>query len=268
MQQSFGGKGLNQSVAMARAGQEVWHAGFVGNDGKELVAAMKKEGLHLDYLGEANCPTGHAIIQIDEEGQNSIIINAGANAEISEAIIDNVLNNFENGDYLVLQNEVPNVAYAIQKAHDKGMIVFINPSPIETAEDIDNIKLADYIILNEVEGEILSNKENFCDILDRLSIQFPRSTIVLTIGDQGAMCKNSDGVYKQGSYRVNVVDTTAAGDTFTGYFISAISQNLDMEEALRIASIAGAISVSRAGAVNSIPYMEDVRQFRKTVHQL
>lgn len=259
--EAIGGKGLNQSIAMSHAGGEVWFAGYIGKSNADLCPAMEKEGLHLDYLKMIDAPTGHAIIQIDEEGQNCILIHAGANGKVSEEYIESVLKNFGEGDFLVLQNEIANVDYAICEARKVGMTIFLNPSPINTGKEISNIELVDYIILNEIEGAILTGKTDFDDILSSLQEKYKHTTIILTIGDRGVLCSSKRERYSHGCYRVQAVDTTAAGDTFTGFFIVALSKKKTLDEALKFASLASALCVSKQGAVPSIPTLEELRNF-------
>ena len=265
--QSVGGKGLNQSIAMARAGVTVWHAGCVGKDGDELIDLMQSDGIHLEYLEKSDGLTGHAIIQINKKGQNSIMIHSGSNNLVNCEYIDRVLGEFENGDFLVLQKEIPNIDYAICRAREKGMVVFLNPSPIEHINDIENIDKVDYIILNEVEGRILSDKESYIEILDALKDKYVRAAIVLTIGKNGVLYRDHTYALSHASYNVDVVDTTAAGDTFTGYFIASVSRGESAEKALEDASLAASICTSRFGAAVSIPHRREVMDFRKTAQK-
>lgn len=257
-QVSFGGKGMNQSVAIARAGAPVWHAGVVGDDGAEITQFMQSEGVQVDYLVTAEGATGHAIIQIDRTGQNCILICPGTNNAVSKAFVDNVLSKFARDDFLVLQNEISNVDYAILRAHEIGMKIFLNPSPIETSHDIPNIELVDYLILNEVEGRILTGEHTDQSMLAALHQRFPRSAIVLTLGEKGVLYQDSRQFLACNAYPTQVKDTTAAGDTFEGYFIASLYEGLTVERALRRASKAASVCVSRQGAALSIPYRKEV----------
>lgn len=255
-----GGKGLNQSIALVRAGADaIYHAGGIGkSDGGFLKNILLNNHVNVDLVREFDSPTGHAIIQIDKFGENCILLYGGTNQLLTEAYIDEVLENFQSNDFIVLQNEINLLDYIIRRAHQKEMKIFLNPSPIN--EKIFGLSLdyVDYLILNEVEaGELCPNTEK-SDLLNSLSEKYPNAKIILTLGEAGVAYKDGNNVLRHGIYDVAVVDTTAAGDTFTGYFISAISNGHEPTKALEIASIAAAIAVSRNGAEPSIPYLGEV----------
>lgn len=263
MKDFFGGKGLNQSIALARAGAKVYHAGKVGHDGKALIECLKENGVNTDYIFVAeSLPTGHAIIQVDKKGQNCIIIYAGANGDISENDIDEILSNFDKGDLLLLQNEISNLEYAIKKAHSLGMQMALNPSPItRQLASSDALKYVDWFILNEIEGYEITGKKEGMEICHALKASYPDCRVVLTLGKKGCMYYDGKDCFSHGIYDVPVVDTTAAGDTFTGYFLACVSEGLSIEKGLELASKAASISVSRAGASPSIPDRNEVESF-------
>ncbi|MDR0526337.1 MAG: ribokinase [Spirochaetaceae bacterium] len=259
-----GGKGLNQSIALARAGADVFHAGCTGkDDGAVLINALKTNGVNTDYITSLEGASGHTIIQVDESGQNCILLFGGANQAIGEAQLESALKNFSPGDFIVLQNEINLSAEAAKRAIKKEMRVVFNPSPANNAiKEVLNQKI-DFLLLNEIEAQIISGKDDnagFEAQLEALVKQFPQTTIVLTCGKHGVLCASRNNVYRHGTYDVNVVDTTAAGDTFTGFFISQIIDGKNIETALRIASLASSIAVSRAGAAASIPNLKEVLQ--------
>lgn len=256
-----GGKGLNQSVALSRSGGEVYHAGGIGrSDGLFLKSLLKDNKVNTDYVRELDCPTGHAIIQVNSKGNNCILLFGGANVQQDKNFIDNVFDKFEEGDYLVLQNEVNNLKYIVECAHKKNMIIFLNPSPFNSVITDLNLDYIDYFLLNEIEaasmGEIESDDIN--ELITNLKNKFPRAKFVLTLGKNGVCYFDEKQIFKHGIYDVSVVDTTAAGDTFSGYFISCISKKVSIEESLRIASIASSLAVSKSGAAVSIPLIDDV----------
>ena len=253
-----GGKGMNQSIALARAGAVVVHAGMIGKDGCDLLEVLQEAGVDTGLITLCEVPTGHTIIQVTPEGENCILLFPGANKEINRAYVDKVLSSFDKDDILILQNEVSSVAYAMKAAKDKGMKIAFNPSPFEAEVKSYPLELVDFWLLNEIEGLALTGKENPDDILTTMGAIYPGAVIVLTLGENGVLCYASGNVLSHPSYKTTVVDTTAAGDTFTGYFISSISMNKEVEEALRLASIAASISVSRQGASVSIPLMDEV----------
>lgn len=258
MHRFVGGKGLNQSVALANAKANVYHAGCVGNDGKILKDFMLNAGVDLTYLKTADAATGQAIIQVDKSGENSIVIFAGANHLISEEYIDSVLSNFEAGDFLLLQNEINNTDYIINLASQIGMKIFFNPAPF--TEDVRSLALEKLycLIVNETEAAALCQKDGIDGFADFLKATLPKTHAVMTLGKSGSVyIQNGKRTY-QNAFSVKAVDTTAAGDTFVGYFIAELSRGKSPEDALNTASKASAISVSRHGAAPSIPTLKEV----------
>lgn len=260
-----GGKGLNQSIALAKAGTEVYHAGAIGPDGKFLLETMEQAGVNTDHVAVlTNGRTGNAIIQRDKDGDNCILLYGGTNQMITEEQVDGVLSNFSTGDYLILQNEINQLPYIMKKAHEKGMVIVLNPSPMN--DKILELPL-DYVnifMLNEVEaGQILNCSSDIMHdrLAEKLRESFPGATVVLTLGGEGSICIDRASLFAQGAYRVSVADTTAAGDTFTGFFIGGLLSGKTKQKAMQEASAAAAIACSRAGAAPSIPTPEEVKAF-------
>lgn len=263
-----GGKGLNQAVAVSLALEKnpeisVYLAGGIGKeDGDFLLKALEAFSLNLDFLFSYDESTGHTCIQVDNSGKNSIIYYAGANGLQSKKVIDKVLDNFSKGDYLILQNEINNVDYLIKIASEKGLIVFFNPSPFTEEIFSYPLSLVDYFFVNETESRLLINsKVEMSDeeTLEVLKERFPKSNIVLTRGQKGVLFSHNGKTTSHGIYQTKVLDTTAAGDSFTGYFIASLAQGADDKEILATASKAGAIAVSREGALPSIPHYYEVK---------
>lgn len=259
-----GGKGLNQSIAVSRSGADVWHAGAVGkSDGEFLIKQLNEAGVNTDYVKRLEVPSGHAIIQRQPDGGNCILLFGGSNQEITRRMADEVLEHFGKGDYLLLQNEISEVGYIMKRAAEKGMRIVLNPSPMD--EKIGKLPLenVDYFLLNEVEAESLcgegANRPEA--MLEKMANGFPKAKIVLTLGSQGSLYWDGEKMIKQPCYKVKAVDTTAAGDTFTGFFIGGLSQGMEGVKALDWAAIAAAVAVSRAGAATSIPSKEEVDRF-------
>lgn len=254
-----GGKGLNQSIALSKAGANVYHAGKIGQDGLMLTKRLTENGVNIEYIKiQPDIPTGHAIIQVDSKGQNCIVVYGGANTNILEKDIDDILHNFEAGDILLLQNEVNNIEYIIEKAYKKNMRIALNPSPIGELASSDKLEYIDWFILNEVEGFEITGKKSGKDICFNLVERFPKCKVVLTLGKQGCIYYDGIQFYEHSIYDVKVVDTTAAGDTFTGYFLACTVENMDIDKTLTLASKASSIAVSREGASDSIPTREEV----------
>ena len=254
-----GGKGLNQSIAAARAGMNVYHAGCIGADGKMLSSMLSQNGVDVgSLLVLDNVKTGHAIIQVSSSGENCILLYGGANLSVSREYIDKVLDGFDKGDMLLLQNEISNVDYLVDAAYSKGMTVVLNPSPInENIEKIDISKLS-YLILNEHEAEAMTGKTEPKEIRDALISRYPGLSVVLTLGRAGAIYFDNREYVSHPAFDVTAVDTTAAGDTFTGYFLASISNGLSPRDALKRASAASALAVTRKGAAPSIPTNKEV----------
>lgn len=253
-----GGKGLNQSVAAARAGAMAYHAGCVGNNGEMLRQILEESGVDTTFLETVDSANGHAIIQVSRKGENAIFLYPGSNEKITEEQIDRALQPFAAGDFLLLQNETNLVPYAVRRGAERGMKVVLNPSPFnEKIREID-FSLLSYLILNEVEGKALTGSDDPRECIGLLRKQYPNLAVVLTLGKEGSIFCDGSGTFYQPAYRVCVVDTTAAGDTFTGYFLSSLADGDSCADGLRIASAASALAVSRMGAAPSIPRKEEV----------
>lgn len=264
-----GGKGLNQSVALARAGAEVYHAGAIGADGKLLADMLESSGVHTEYLQTIDGASGHAVIQVDRSGQNNIIICGGANRKIEKSYISEVIAHFDAGDMLLLQNEISNIAFAMEEAKKRGLQVAFNPSPIDEGVWECDLNLVDLFVLNEVEGRILAGirSEEPEEIMTALKEKFPDASFVLTLGDRGAYYFNRETKAFHDIYAVKAVDTTAAGDTFCGYFLAGLAEGMEMEENLARASAASALGVTRKGAAPSIPVRKETEEFMKQRNQ-
>lgn len=254
-----GGKGLNQSIALARAGAEVYHAGRIGTDGTSLTALLNENGVNTDYVSVSRSPSGHAVIQVTKEGQNSILVYGGANKEISTKQIMNVLSNFDEGDRLFLQNEINGVPALINSAARKKMEIIFNPSPI--GQDIPSYPLdkISWFVVNETEAEAITGVEGSENVLAAFAKKYPNANVLLTLGENGAYCKIKNETYFQDIFHTPVVDSTAAGDTFLGYFF-ALLDTRGVKESLRYAAAASALAVSRKGAAMSIPTAGEVEE--------
>ena len=253
-----GGKGLNQSIALARAGAQVIHGAVLGSDGDFLLRTMEASGVDTSRIAKTEYPSGHAIIQVDKNGQNCILLFAGTNHQIDRAYIESFLTDAEKDDILLLQNETNALDIAFEVAHQKQMQIVFNPSPFHT--DIKKLPLS-YVtwwFCNEIEGAALFGSDNPKEIAKNFTCQFPDSNLILTLGTEGSVFIHADTYLEQPIYKVKAVDTTAAGDTFTGYFIAAVTSGKAVADALDIAAKAASITVSRMGAAGSIPKYDEV----------
>ena len=258
MQLFPGGKGFNQTLALAKAGADVYHAGMIGNDGLWLKKMLEEAGADCTYLFTTDTDTGSAFIQIDAEGQNCIVLDAGANHKNRSELTDQVIEGFSAGDILLLQNEINGIDYIIEKCHEKGMTIVLNPSPMNDALLAYPLEHVDWFIMNEDEGMRLTGKESSTDILDSVEKNYPGTSVVLTLGSEGAVAMHRGERYTQGAYKTHVVDTTGAGDTFTGYFLAFFAKGAPIAKCLDTAARAASIAISRMGAGTSIPKIGEV----------
>ena len=259
----LGGKGINQSCALAKAGVEVWHGGLIGEEGKMFLDACDEYGVNRTFIRIVDGPNGHTVIQIDKEAQNSILLFGGANQRFTKDYIDEILAAFDAGDILLLQNEVNLLPYMVDSAYAKGMTIVLNPSPFNDKLKAVDMSKVGIFILNEVEGFQLSGETDPDKILEKMHDLYPNAKIMLTLGKDGAVY--SDGKQKifQPIFKVQAVDTTAAGDTFTGYFLAGLVEGLPMDKVLERCAKASSICVTRPGAVPSIPYRAEVMEALK-----
>ena len=236
----------------------MFHAGCIGADGDFLADMMSESGVNTKYLKKVDGKNGHAIIQVTSSGENSIFLYPGSNEMVTKEYIDTVISNFEAGDILLLQNEISNVSCIVEKAFDKNMCIMLNPSPFnEKISEIDFSKLS-YLLLNEIEAKCISGSSSVDEAIGYLQTNYPGIKIILTLGSKGSVYFYNSEKTGQKAYKVTAVDTTAAGDTFTGYFASGLSKGLSVSESLNLASMASAISVTRNGAAPSIPVLDEV----------
>lgn len=254
----LGGKGINQSIALAKAGAEVYHGGLIGNGGQSFLDACKEYGVHADFIRKVDALDGHTIIQIDKNAQNSILLFGGTNQMLTEEFVDEILSHFTSEDILLLQNEVNLLPYIVDQAYAKGMQIALNPSPFNNKLDAVDMTKIGIFLLNEVEGNQLTGLTEPDQILDKLREPYPHAKVVLTLGKNGAMYADETQRVFQPIFKVKAVDTTAAGDTFTGYFLAGLMAGMPIQDVMKMSAKAASIAVTRAGAVPSIPYRDEV----------
>lgn len=282
-----GGKGLNQSTALAHAGLDVAHAGMIGGDGVFLKGFLEAEGVDVSRIAVSDIyPTGHTVIQVAPDGENSILYFAGANKALSSNYIDEVLADFGSGDFLVLQNETNAVGEIIEKAARKGLKTVFSPAPYDASVQALDLSTLYALILNRTEAcGILGLDDGTSDaggqalsaeaMLTALAKKCPNTIVIVTLGSAGAAYRLPDGeIRRVPVFEVpEVVDTTGAGDTFTGFAVRALARYaencaggagpfepdaeffLDMHAAAE----AAALSVMKPGAAESIPRWSDLR---------
>ena len=263
-----GGKGANQAVAMARLNGTVSMIGKVGNDGfgKTLIKALNNDNVNTDYVHTADCSTGVALITVDKNAQNAIVVAPGANFELTKDDIDKNIDCIKNIDIVVIQLETPleTVKYALQMAKKLNKYTILNPAPAVKLDD-EIIKNVDLLTPNETELEIISEIkiENEDDINKAAYKMIEKGVkeLIVTLGSKGSLYINKEKSFFKPAYKVDAVDTTAAGDSFTGALAVALANNKTMEEAMDFASKVGALSVMKEGAQSSLPTLKDVINF-------
>ncbi len=256
LERSVGGKGANQSVGAAFAGEAlVYHVGKIGNDGLFIPPLLEEKGVKVSYLKECGTPTGQALIQVTEEGQNSIVLYGGGNQTFTEPEVLAVMDYMSKGDWILLQNEINLNNFVIEEGKKRGMKICFNPAPYDDKIKDLPLDLIDIFVLNETEAEGLSGESDPLISLDILSRKYPEAEILITLGKDGVLQKQGAGeIHSCGVWEVPVKDTTAAGDTFIGCYAANRSKGIDVAEALERASRASNITVMREGALPSIPH--------------
>ncbi|MGN8968319.1 ribokinase [Intestinimonas sp. HCP28S3_D6] len=264
LQVNCGGKGLNQSVALARAGVEVWHAGCIGPEGEFLRDKLTSAGVDTTFVRQVEGSTGHAIIQVDRSGQNSILLYDGANSRITESFVDQVLEHFAPGDVALLQNETSCVGYIMDRAAALGMRIALNAAPANEKLNGLPLEKLSWLLVNEVEGAFLAGTEDPEEIARVLTARYPKTMLVLTLGVQGSLAVLGQERVRMPARTVKAVDTTAAGDTFTGYFLRGVLDGRSLEESLGLAAAASALAVTRVGAADAVPAYDEAVAFYRS----
>lgn len=261
IEKNAGGKGLNQACAISKTGLDVFMAGCVGEDGEMLLQTLSSFGVDVSNVKRVDVPTGNAIIERSKDGQNSIILFAGANRVIGKEMIDDVLVSFSQGDIIVLQNEINGLDVIIDKARAKGMYVVFNPAPFDNSVFSHPLEKVNLLVVNEIEGAGLAEKRedsSYLEILDTLREKFRENEVIMTCGCNGSYWQKGNERIYQEAFKVDAVDTTAAGDTFIGYFIASRELGYSVVESMKYATIASSITVTRKGAAGSVPEGKEV----------
>lgn len=262
-----GGKGANQAVAIGKLGTEVTMLGKVGKDsfGKDLINSMKESGVDTRYIEEGEKSTGIAKIIVEENGQNRILVVAGANSEVDKAYIARHLDVIKECDIVVAQLEIPveTVAYALAKAKEFGKMTILNPAPARELDD-EIIKNSDLIIPNESELALITGmptetEEEIKKAGEKL-LDMGVSNLIVTLGSKGSLLLNRETCEFHSAYKVKAIDTIAAGDSFIGGLVRELKDN-NVGEAIEFATKVSAIAVTRKGAQTSIPTIEEVENF-------
>lgn len=257
MQTGLGGKGANMSVATARAGSHVVHIGAIGKDGFWARDRLMEYGVDTRHIALSSEPTGHAIINVDQAGENAITLLSGANRAIEENAINAALALGQTGDIFVTQNETNAQALSSEIASKLDFRVCYAAAPFDANAVEAVLPFLDFLILNEIEAQQL--EVALGQPIDHLDL----ADVIVTLGGKGARWINRAGGIDQrfDALKVTPVDTTGAGDTFTGYVLSALDRGLSMGQAISLAMRAGALMVTRLGAADVIPDLKEVEEF-------
>lgn len=264
-----GGKGGNQAVAASRLGGDVYMIGKVGNDGfgESLLKQLKADNVNTKYVQVEEGPSGVALITVDENAENAIVVSPGANFKLTETDIDKCIDAIKESATVVIQLETPidTIKYALEKSKELGKFTILNPAPaVKLSDDI--IKNVDLLTPNETELEILSGVSINCedDIKKAANVMIEKGVkqLIVTLGSKGSLYLDKDTMEFKKSYKVDAVDTTAAGDSYTGALSVALSQNKSIDEAMEFASKVGALCVTKVGAQTSIPNLYDLENYK------
>ncbi len=257
-QMFVGGKGLNQSIALARAGADVCHVGCIGKDGDVLRQVLEKNGVNTSLIERVDGPSGHAIIEVDSKGENSILLYGGANMKNNADSISKVFEHISEGEFVLMQNEINGIPQIIEQGNKLKCQIIFNPAPMSTEVMNYPLQKVDCFILNQSEAEAMTGYNEPNEMLRQLQKQFPHGKIVLTLGSRGAIYKDAKQQISIDAVLTEAFDTTGAGDTFIGYFLAEMCQKESIYRALKIASKAASHCIQRAGAADSIPFRNEL----------
>lgn len=255
-----GGKGLNQSLAAAKAGAEVVHVGAVGSDGEWLRELLETSGVDASGVRVVGEASGHAVIQVNDAGANAIVVTGGANRKLVPADVERAFAQMAPGDWLLLQNEINDLDLVLRRAEEERCQVAFNVAPVDGREAhyaLDGVAL---LIVNEVEAAALAGIAEPKAAVRKLRQRHPQTEVVLTLGADGLIHAGEEGVTTLPPFPVEAVDETAAGDSFIGYLMAGLLAGESMSYALRMGAAAGALAVTQPGAATSIPEKEAVRE--------
>ena len=256
-----GGKGLNQSIAVRKAGTDsVYHAGNIGKNGDLLKFTLLEHKVNIDFIEKSNVDAGHAVIQLSEDANHTILVHAGSNYCNSKAMIERTIAHFEKGDILLLQNEINDIDYIIDLAHARGMRIFLNPAPFDEKVFKYDLNKVDTLIVNASELFALTEADSIETAIKRLK-KF-EVNVLLTLKLSGGIYFDTAGnQVRYPAYQAETIDSTAAGDVFIGYFLAGIIQNKTIKVSLNQASKAAAVSTTKVGASDSIPSPEAIQAY-------
>ncbi len=262
-------QGTQSGRSCARAGADVWMAGNIGPDGRFLADLLHDAGTHTELIREGDMLTGTAFIQNEKSGDNCIIVSSMANHRVDEGQMDEVFEQFGSADLLLCQNEINHMEDILKRAREKGMTVVFNPAPMTDEIRQFDLSTIDLLIVNESELRALLGLDDpalsLSDLMDRGRTVCPSTRMIVTAGHKGAWYQDKEQRFFVPAFHVEAVDTTGAGDTFAGYVCALLARGDSIESAMKTASAAAALSVTKKGAASSIPSLEKTEEFLKNI---
>ena len=253
--QGLGGKGANQSVACARSGAQIFHIGHLHEKDNNWLSFLQGSGVDISHIKLGDVPTGHAIIIIDEtNGENQILLLAGANGAIDKSALENSLAQATSSDWALCQNETNLGVEFLQMAHAKGLSICYSAAPFVKEVVLSVLEIVDLLVVNEIEAAEIEKA------LAAPPAQWGVAHLIITKGGAGAEYYGKDGQFHQPAHKVKAVDTTGAGDTYLGFLLGRLSMGDGMRQAMAIASKAAAIQVTRYGTAEAIPLMSELEK--------
>lgn len=260
-QQLLGGKGANQSIALAKAGAEVRHVGRINNNDAAIKQTLIKHGIDCKYVQCTETPSGHAIIQVTPTGENAIVLFGGANQELDSKTVMAALDSTKSADWVLTQNETSAIDEALKQAKEKGLKVAFNPAPMTASVKELPKECIDLLIVNEVEASEFAETDELSQIEAFFHQHWAHAEVIITLGKAGVVMLKKGQRIEVPAFVVEAVDTTAAGDTFIGYFLAAYADHTDAKQSLTRACAASALAVTVEGAAQSIPEQDTVNRF-------
>lgn len=259
---ALGGKGANQSVAIAKAKGQVFHIGAIGQADKKFLKLLASCGVNTSYVQELDSPSGHAIVMVEKQtGQNQIIIYSAANRKIKKEQLENALQKANPQDWVLAQNETSLVADFFEMAKQKNLKICYSAAPFIPQQTAKLLPLTDLLVVNEIEITAL------CEYLDCKIIDLKIPHLIITKSDKGISYFGEQGNFDLSARKVKVVNSTGAGDTFLGYLLARISQGWSIKQASEQAIIAASLQISKQGTINAIPSLEEVEKVEKVEKQ-
>ena len=260
-QQLLGGKGANQSIALAQAGADVQHVGSVHENDAAFKQTLIKHGVDCRSVTCSDTPSGHAIIQVTPSGENAIVLFGGANQTIDNNSVRKALSDTTSSDWVLTQNETSSIDEVLKQAKNKHLKVAFNPAPMSESVKSLPLECVDLLIVNETEAAAITGERELDAIISHFQSEWADTEIIITLGKAGVKMLRKGNIIDVPAFTVDAVDTTAAGDTFIGYFLSGYATHMDARQALVRGCAASAIAVTREGAAQSIPSQKDVDRF-------